>query len=46
LQAAKEFESELKKEPESEPETPGEQPKAIIEEKKQDVEVSSSKESV
>ncbi|KAJ6883785.1 sec-independent protein translocase protein TATA [Populus alba x Populus x berolinensis] len=45
-QAAKEFESELKKEPESESETPGEQPKAIIEEKKQDVEVSSSKESV
>ncbi|KAG6751757.1 hypothetical protein POTOM_043964 [Populus tomentosa] len=44
--AAKEFESELKKEPESESETPGEQPKAIIEEKKQDVEVSSSKESV
>ncbi|KAF9670101.1 hypothetical protein SADUNF_Sadunf13G0033600 [Salix dunnii] len=45
-QAAKEFESELKKEPDSESETPGEQPKTISEEKKQDVEVSSSKESI
>uniref|UniRef100_A0A6N2LZT7 Sec-independent protein translocase protein TatA n=1 Tax=Salix viminalis TaxID=40686 RepID=A0A6N2LZT7_SALVM len=46
-QAAKEFESELKKEPDSESETPGEQPKKTISEvKKQDVEVSSSKESI
>ena len=46
MQAAKEFESELKKEPDSESETPGEQPKTISEVKKQDVEVSSSKESI
>jgi len=46
LQAAKEFESELKKEPDSTSDTPGEQPTTISEEKKHDIEVSSSKESV
>ncbi|OAY44240.1 sec-independent protein translocase protein TATA, chloroplastic [Manihot esculenta] len=45
-QAAKEFESELKKEPDSLSESPGEKPTAVSEEKKQDVEVSSSKESI
>ncbi|XP_057960394.1 sec-independent protein translocase protein TATA, chloroplastic [Malania oleifera] len=45
-QAAKEFESELKKEPESAVEAPVEQPTAISEEGKQDVKVSSTKESV
>ncbi|EEF31107.1 sec-independent protein translocase protein TATA, chloroplastic isoform X1 [Ricinus communis] len=45
-EAAKEFESELKKEPDSALESPGETPTAISEEKKQDAEVSSSKESV
>lgn len=45
-QAAKEFESELKKEPDSTSDTPGEQPTTISEEKKHDIEVSSSKESV
>ncbi|KAJ6918487.1 hypothetical protein NC651_012667 [Populus alba x Populus x berolinensis] len=44
--AAKEFESELKKEPDSTSDTPGEQPTTISEEKKHDIEVSSSKESV
>lgn len=46
LQAAKEFESELKKDPDSASEIPGEKPTAVSEEKKQDVEVSSSKESL
>ncbi|KAJ4719663.1 sec-independent protein translocase protein TATA, chloroplastic-like [Melia azedarach] len=45
-QAAKEFESELKKEPDSETDTPGEKPTAVSEEKKDDVKVTSSKESV
>ncbi|KAA8544918.1 hypothetical protein F0562_019687 [Nyssa sinensis] len=45
-QAAKEFESEMKKEPDSATENPMEKPMAIGEEKKQDVEVSSSKESL
>lgn len=46
LQAAKEFESELKKEPDSGSDTPGEEPTATSEDKKQGIEVSSSKESV
>lgn len=45
LQAAKEFESELSKEPDSLSDSPGEKPTAVSEEKKQDVEISSSKES-
>ncbi|KAF2298435.1 hypothetical protein GH714_023576 [Hevea brasiliensis] len=45
-QAAIEFESELKKEPDSLSESPEEKPTAVSEEKKQDVEISSSKESV
>ncbi|KAG5244996.1 hypothetical protein OIU77_018696 [Salix suchowensis] len=45
-QAAKEFESELKKEPDSGSDTPGEEPTATSEDKKQGMEVSSSKESV
>ncbi|OAY42103.1 sec-independent protein translocase protein TATA, chloroplastic [Manihot esculenta] len=44
-QAAKEFESELSKEPDSLSDSPGEKPTAVSEEKKQDVEISSSKES-
>lgn len=44
LQAAKEFESELKG-PES-PEVPADKPTAVIEEEKQDAKVPSSKESV
>ncbi|XP_015875362.2 sec-independent protein translocase protein TATA, chloroplastic [Ziziphus jujuba] len=44
-QAAKEFESELKKEPDS-IEPPVDKPTAVSEEEKQDVKVSSSKESV
>ena len=46
MQAAKEFESELKKDPESLTEKSEENPTAVSEEKKPDVEVSSSKESV
>lgn len=46
LQAAKEFESEIKKEPDSIEETPAEKPMAVSEQKKQDIEASSSKESV
>ncbi|KHG04000.1 Sec-independent translocase protein TatA [Gossypium arboreum] len=45
-QAAKEFETELKKEPESMTEQPKENTTAVSEEKKPDLEVSSSKESV
>ncbi|XWS57683.1 hypothetical protein CRYUN_Cryun09bG0194300 [Craigia yunnanensis] len=45
-QAAKEFESELKKDPESLTEQSEENPTAVSEDKKPDVEVSSSKESV
>ncbi|KDP23662.1 hypothetical protein JCGZ_23495 [Jatropha curcas] len=45
-QAAKEFESELKKEPDSLSDSPGEKPTGVSEEKKQDVEISSTKESV
>ncbi|KAE8678971.1 Sec-independent protein translocase protein TATA [Hibiscus syriacus] len=45
-QAAKEFESELKKEPESLSEQSEENSTAVSEEKKPDLEVSSSKESV
>ncbi|XP_022719151.1 sec-independent protein translocase protein TATA, chloroplastic [Durio zibethinus] len=45
-QAAKEFESELKKDPEALTEQSKETPTAVSEEKKPDVEVSSSKESV
>ncbi|KEH24553.1 putative twin-arginine translocation protein TatB [Medicago truncatula] len=45
-QAAKEFESELKKEPGSSGGEPSEKSIAVSEEKKQDTEVSSSKESV
>ncbi|XP_065853780.1 sec-independent protein translocase protein TATA, chloroplastic [Euphorbia lathyris] len=45
-QAAKEFESELKKEPDALSESSEENPAAVSEEKKQDVEVSNSKESV
>ncbi|KAL4637523.1 hypothetical protein ACB092_03G082700 [Castanea dentata] len=45
-QAAKEFESELKKEPDSITEPPVEKPTAVIEEEKQDIKVSSTKESV
>ncbi|WCJ43888.1 Sec-independent protein translocase protein TATA chloroplastic [Euphorbia peplus] len=45
-QAAKEFESELKKEPDALSESSEEKAAAVSEEKKQDVEVSSSKESV
>ncbi|KAF9681718.1 hypothetical protein SADUNF_Sadunf05G0031800 [Salix dunnii] len=46
FKAAKEFESELKKEPDSGSDTPGEEPTATSEDKKQGIEVSSSKESV
>lgn len=46
LQAAKEFESELKKEPDSITEPPVEKPTAVSEEEKQDIKVSSTKESV
>lgn len=46
LQAAKEFESELKKEPDSETDPPGEKPTAISEERKDEGKISSSKESV
>ncbi|MBA0699782.1 hypothetical protein Goari_001388 [Gossypium aridum] len=46
LVAAKEFETELKKEPESITEQPKENTTAVSEEKKPDLEVSSSKESV
>ncbi|KAF7817834.1 sec-independent protein translocase protein TATA, chloroplastic [Senna tora] len=45
-QAAKEFESEIKKEPDSIEEAPAEQPTAVSEEDKQDIKVSSSKENV
>ncbi|XVE62813.1 hypothetical protein DITRI_Ditri06bG0150000 [Diplodiscus trichospermus] len=45
-QAAKEFETELKKDPETPTEQSQENPTAVSEEKKPDVEVSSSKESV
>ncbi|XP_065623327.1 sec-independent protein translocase protein TATA, chloroplastic isoform X2 [Quercus suber] len=45
-QAAKEFESELKKEPDSITENPVEKPTAVSEEEKQDIKVSSTKESV
>ncbi|KAJ8759442.1 hypothetical protein K2173_006974 [Erythroxylum novogranatense] len=45
-QAAKEFESELKKEPDSAPDTPVDKPTPVSEERKQDLEASSSKESV
>ncbi|KAI9084808.1 hypothetical protein K1719_033214 [Acacia pycnantha] len=45
-QAAKEFESEIKKEPDSIEDTPPEKPTAVSEEEKQDIKVSSSKESV
>ncbi|KAJ9682359.1 hypothetical protein PVL29_018305 [Vitis rotundifolia] len=45
-QAAKEFETELKKEPDSVIEAPVETPATISEEKKKDVEVSSKKESL
>ncbi|XP_030960022.1 sec-independent protein translocase protein TATA, chloroplastic [Quercus lobata] len=45
-QAAKEFESELKKEPDSITEPPVEKPTAVSEEEKQDIKVSSTKESV
>ncbi|KAJ1413884.1 hypothetical protein SESBI_19379 [Sesbania bispinosa] len=45
-QAAKEFESELKKEPASIEEGASEEPVTVSEQEKQDVEVSSSKESV
>ncbi|KAL0005574.1 hypothetical protein SO802_013135 [Lithocarpus litseifolius] len=45
-QAAKEFESELKKEPDSITEPPVEKPTAVGEEEKQDIKVSSTKESV
>lgn len=44
VQAAKEFESELKKEPDSISEPPAAEPKAVSEEQKEDP-VSSSKES-
>ncbi|KAF8401787.1 hypothetical protein HHK36_012733 [Tetracentron sinense] len=44
-QAAKEFESELKKEPEPAVEPPAEKSTAVNEEEKQDVKVSSTKES-
>lgn len=46
LQAAKEFESQLKKEPDSETDSPGEKPTAVSEGQKEDIKVSSSKESV
>lgn len=46
LQAAKEFESELKKEPDSETDPPGEKPTAISDERKDEGKISSSKESV
>lgn len=45
-QAAKEFESELKKEPDSTGEGSSEKPIAASEQEKQDIEVSSSKESL
>ncbi|XP_041022311.1 sec-independent protein translocase protein TATA, chloroplastic [Juglans microcarpa x Juglans regia] len=45
-QAAKEFESELKKEPDSTIEAPTEKPASLSEEEKQDIKVSSSKENV
>ncbi|KAJ7973484.1 sec-independent protein translocase protein TATA, chloroplastic [Quillaja saponaria] len=45
-QAAKEFETELKKEPDSKLESAAEKPTALIGEEKQEIEVSSSKESV
>ncbi|CAL5194615.1 unnamed protein product [Lathyrus oleraceus] len=45
-QAAKEFESELKKEPDSTGGEPSEKPIAVNEQEKQDTEVSSSKDSV
>lgn len=46
LQAAKEFETELKKEPASVTEAPVETPATLSEEKEKDVEVSSKKESL
>jgi sec-independent protein translocase protein TatA len=46
FQAAKEFELELKKEPDSISDAPVEKPTAFSEEEKQVVEVSSSKENV
>ena len=46
LQAAKEFESELKKEPESIGETAVEKPTSVDDEEKQDLKVSNQKESV
>lgn len=45
-QAAKEFESEIKKEPDSIEEAPAEKPTAVSEQEKPDIKVSSSKESV
>ncbi|CAK8544779.1 unnamed protein product [Lathyrus sativus] len=45
-QAAKEFESELKKEPDSARGEPSEKPIAVSEQEKQDTEVSSSKDNV
>ncbi|KAK9292260.1 hypothetical protein L1049_020224 [Liquidambar formosana] len=44
-QAAKEFESEIKKDPDSVTEPPGEKLTAVSEEEKEDIKVSSSKES-
>lgn len=46
FQAAKEFESELKKEPDSAIEAPTEKPASLSEEEKQDIKVSSSKENI
>lgn len=46
LQAAKEFETEIKKEPDSIEGDPAEKPTAISEQEKQDVNVPSSKESI
>ncbi|XP_028790308.1 sec-independent protein translocase protein TATA, chloroplastic [Neltuma alba] len=45
-QAAKEFESEIKREPDTIEETSAEKPAAVSEQEKQDIKVSNSKESV
>lgn len=46
FQAAKEFESELKKEPDSAIEAPTEKPASLSEGEKQEIKVSSSKENI
>lgn len=46
LQAAKEFETELKKEPDTAIDSPGEKPTAVSDGDKEDAAVSSSKENV